>query len=69
MLVDSTALPEQAVRDISPRPSSRRASAVRRCAAFMCRRMWPESVTEMLFGAMDELRWATPGRLRPTSAR
>ncbi len=39
MVVDSTALPEQAVRDVSPRPSSRRVSAARRCAASICRKM------------------------------
>jgi RHH-type proline utilization regulon transcriptional repressor/proline dehydrogenase/delta 1-pyrroline-5-carboxylate dehydrogenase len=39
MIVDSTALPEQAVRDIIASAFQSAGSAARRCAASTCRRM------------------------------
>ncbi len=60
MLVDSTALPEQAVRDIL---ASSFQSAGQRCSALRCLYVQEdvaETVTEMLFGAMDELAVGDP---------
>ncbi|MFN3576509.1 MAG: bifunctional proline dehydrogenase/L-glutamate gamma-semialdehyde dehydrogenase PutA, partial [Tabrizicola sp.] len=60
MLVDSTALPEQAVRDII---ASGFQSAGQRCSALRCLYVQEdvaETVTEMLFGAMDELSLGDP---------
>jgi RHH-type proline utilization regulon transcriptional repressor/proline dehydrogenase/delta 1-pyrroline-5-carboxylate dehydrogenase len=58
MIVDSTALPEQAVRDVL---ASAFQSAGQRCSALRCLYVQEDvadSFCEMLFGAMDEL---TPG--------
>ena len=60
MIVDSTALPEQAVRDIL---ASAFQSAGQRCSAL--RMLYVQTdvedrVLEMLFGAMDELRMGDP---------
>ncbi len=63
MLVDSTALPEQAVRDIL---ASSFQSAGQRCSALRCLYVQEdiaETVTEMLFGAMDELALGDPWNL------
>ncbi len=63
MLVDSTALPEQAVRDIL---ASAFQSAGQRCSALRCLYLQEdvaETVTEMLFGAMDELVLGDPWQL------
>jgi RHH-type proline utilization regulon transcriptional repressor/proline dehydrogenase/delta 1-pyrroline-5-carboxylate dehydrogenase len=63
MVVDSTALPEQAVRDIL---ASAFQSAGQRCSALRCLYLQDEiadTVTEMLFGAMDELRLGDPWAL------
>jgi RHH-type proline utilization regulon transcriptional repressor/proline dehydrogenase/delta 1-pyrroline-5-carboxylate dehydrogenase len=63
MLVDSTALPEQAVRDIL---SSAFQSAGQRCSALRCLYLQEdvaETVTEMLFGAMDDLALGDPWHL------
>ncbi len=63
MLVDSTALPEQAVRDIL---GSAFQSAGQRCSALRCLYVQEdvaETVTEMLFGAMDELTLGDPWHL------
>jgi RHH-type transcriptional regulator, proline utilization regulon repressor / proline dehydrogenase / delta 1-pyrroline-5-carboxylate dehydrogenase len=68
MIVDSTALPEQAVRDIWPLPSRAPASAAPPCACSMCRRTSP-NLLEMLFGAMDELRLGDPWQLDTDVAR
>jgi len=60
MLVDSTALPEQAVRDIL---ASSFQSAGQRCSALRCLYVQEdvaENVQEMLFGAMDELAMGDP---------
>lgn len=60
MLVDSTALPEQAVRDIL---GSSFQSAGQRCSALRCLYLQEdvvETVTEMLFGAMDDLAAGDP---------
>ncbi|MCV2880183.1 bifunctional proline dehydrogenase/L-glutamate gamma-semialdehyde dehydrogenase PutA [Sedimentimonas flavescens] len=60
MIVDSTALPEQAVRDIL---ASSFQSAGQRCSALRCLYVQDEiapHLTEMLFGAMDELRIGNP---------
>ncbi|MEZ5796214.1 MAG: bifunctional proline dehydrogenase/L-glutamate gamma-semialdehyde dehydrogenase PutA [Paracoccaceae bacterium] len=60
MLVDSTALPEQAVRDIL---ASSFQSAGQRCSALRCLYLQEdvaETVTEMLFGAMDEIQAGDP---------
>ncbi len=60
MLVDSTALPEQAVRDIL---ASSFQSAGQRCSALRCLYVQEdvaETVQEMLFGAMDELALGDP---------
>ncbi len=60
MMVDSTALPEQAVRDII---GSAFQSAGQRCSALRCLYVQEdiaETVTEMLFGAMDELALGDP---------
>jgi RHH-type proline utilization regulon transcriptional repressor/proline dehydrogenase/delta 1-pyrroline-5-carboxylate dehydrogenase len=60
MLVDSTALPEQAVRDIL---ASSFQSAGQRCSALRCLFLQEdiaETVTAMLFGAMDDLALGDP---------
>ena len=60
MLVDSTALPEQAVRDILAAAFQ---SAGQRCSALRCLYLQEniaDTVLEMLFGAMDELLLADP---------
>ena len=60
MLVDSTALPEQAVRDIL---ASSFQSAGQRCSALRCLYLQEDvadTVTEMLFGAMDDLAAGDP---------
>jgi RHH-type proline utilization regulon transcriptional repressor/proline dehydrogenase/delta 1-pyrroline-5-carboxylate dehydrogenase len=60
MIVDSTALPEQAVRDVI---ASSFQSAGQRCSALRCLYLQEdiaETVEEMLFGAMDELRLGDP---------
>ncbi len=63
MLVDSTALPEQAVRDIL---ASSFQSAGQRCSALRCLYVQEDvahAVQEMLFGAMDELALGDPWQL------
>lgn len=63
MIVDSTALPEQAVRDIL---ASAFQSAGQRCSALRCLYLQEdiaEGVEEMLFGAMQELRLGDPWHL------
>jgi len=63
MLVDSTALPEQAVRDIL---TSAFQSAGQRCSALRCLYVQEDVadvVTEMLCGAMDELAAGDPWAL------
>ena len=63
MLVDSTALPEQAVRDIL---ASALQSAGQRCSALRCLYLQQdvaEPVQEMLFGAMDDLALGDPWQL------
>ncbi len=63
MLVDSTALPEQAVRDIL---ASSFQSAGQRCSALRCLYVQEDvagTVQEMLFGAMDELAIGDPWSL------
>jgi RHH-type proline utilization regulon transcriptional repressor/proline dehydrogenase/delta 1-pyrroline-5-carboxylate dehydrogenase len=63
MLVDSTALPEQAVRDIL---ASAFQSAGQRCSALRCLYVQEdvaETVTEMLFGAMEDLSLGDPWHL------
>ena len=60
MIVDSTALPEQAVRDIV---ASAFQSAGQRCSALRIlyvQREVEERILEMLFGAIDELRAGDP---------
>ncbi len=60
MLVDSTALPEQAVRDILAAGFQ---SAGQRCSALRCLYVQEDvahDVQEMLFGAMDELTLGDP---------
>jgi RHH-type proline utilization regulon transcriptional repressor/proline dehydrogenase/delta 1-pyrroline-5-carboxylate dehydrogenase len=60
MVVDSTALPEQAVRDII---ASAFQSAGQRCSALRCLYLQEDiadGFTKMLFGAMDELRIGDP---------
>ncbi len=60
MLVDSTALPEQAVRDIL---ASSFQSAGQRCSALRCLYVQEDvapTVQDMLFGAMDELALGDP---------
>ncbi len=60
MVVDSTALPEQAVRDIV---TSAFQSAGQRCSALRCLYLQEDiaaPVLEMLSGAMDELRLGNP---------
>jgi RHH-type proline utilization regulon transcriptional repressor/proline dehydrogenase/delta 1-pyrroline-5-carboxylate dehydrogenase len=60
MVVDSTALPEQAVRDIL---ASAFQSAGQRCSALRCLYLQEDiapHVTEMLIGAMNELRIGDP---------
>ena len=63
MLVDSTALPEQAVRDILAASFQ---SAGQRCSALRCLYVQEdiaETVEEMLFGAMEELALGDPWAL------
>ncbi|QIE54417.1 bifunctional proline dehydrogenase/L-glutamate gamma-semialdehyde dehydrogenase PutA [Pikeienuella piscinae] len=63
MIVDSTALPEQAVRDIV---ASAFQSAGQRCSALRVLYVQEDvapKLTEMLFGAMDALRIGDPLRL------
>ncbi|TAG08715.1 MAG: L-glutamate gamma-semialdehyde dehydrogenase, partial [Rhodobacterales bacterium] len=63
MLVDSTALPEQAVRDIL---ASAFQSAGQRCSALRCLYVQEDvadTVTDMLFGAMDDLALGDPWQL------
>ena len=63
MVVDSTALPEQAVRDIV---ASAFQSAGQRCSALRVlyvQREVEERILTMLFGAMDELRIGDPWEL------
>ncbi|MGL6209718.1 MAG: L-glutamate gamma-semialdehyde dehydrogenase, partial [Paracoccaceae bacterium] len=63
MLVDSTALPEQAVRDIL---ASAFQSAGQRCSALRCLYVQEdvaETVLEMLSGAMDDLALGNPWAL------
>ncbi|WP_415182788.1 bifunctional proline dehydrogenase/L-glutamate gamma-semialdehyde dehydrogenase PutA [Phaeovulum sp.] len=63
MIVDSTALPEQAVRDIV---ASAFQSAGQRCSALRCLYVQDDiapHLTEMLFGAMDELTLGDPWAL------
>ena len=63
MMVDSTALPEQAVRDIL---ASAFQSAGQRCSALRCLYLQEdvaETVEDMLFGAMDELALGDPWEL------
>ena len=69
MIVDSTALPEQAVRDIL---ASAFQSAGQRCSALRCLYVQADvapHLEDMLFGAMDELRlgdpWALPTDVGP----
>ena len=60
MIVDSTALPEQAVRDIV---ASAFQSAGQRCSALRIlyvQREVEERILAMLFGAIDELRVGDP---------
>jgi RHH-type proline utilization regulon transcriptional repressor/proline dehydrogenase/delta 1-pyrroline-5-carboxylate dehydrogenase len=72
MIVDSTALPEQAVRDII---ASAFQSAGQRCSALRCLYVQEDiadSFLKMLFGAMDELASAIHGtshRYRPGDRR
>ncbi|MCL4186596.1 MAG: bifunctional proline dehydrogenase/L-glutamate gamma-semialdehyde dehydrogenase PutA [Rhodobacteraceae bacterium] len=63
MIVDSTALPEQAVRDII---ASAFQSAGQRCSALRCLYLQEEvagTIREMLFGAMDTLTLGDPWEL------
>jgi len=63
MVVDSTALPEQAVRDIL---ASSFQSAGQRCSALRCLYVQEDvapTLREMLFGAMEELRLGNPWEL------
>ncbi len=63
MIVDSTALPEQAVRDIV---ASSFQSAGQRCSALRCLYLQDdiaETILEMLYGAMDELTLGDPWHL------
>ncbi|WP_413876044.1 bifunctional proline dehydrogenase/L-glutamate gamma-semialdehyde dehydrogenase PutA [Albidovulum sp.] len=63
MIVDSTALPEQAVRDIV---ASAFQSAGQRCSALRCLYVQEDIAphfTDMLFGAMEELSLGDPWRL------
>ncbi|MGY6696573.1 MAG: bifunctional proline dehydrogenase/L-glutamate gamma-semialdehyde dehydrogenase PutA [Roseinatronobacter sp.] len=63
MIVDSTALPEQAVRDVL---ASSFQSAGQRCSALRCLYVQEDIAHEfqsMLFGAMDELRLGDPWQL------
>ena len=63
MLVDSTALPEQAVRDII---ASSFQSAGQRCSALRCLYVQEDvahTITEMLFGAMEDLSLGDPWHL------
>ncbi|PIB23145.1 bifunctional proline dehydrogenase/L-glutamate gamma-semialdehyde dehydrogenase [Amylibacter kogurei] len=60
MIVDSTALPEQAVRDIV---ASSFQSAGQRCSALRCLYVQDDvadTLLKMLYGAMDELRLGNP---------
>ena len=69
MIVDSTALTEQVVRDVL---ASAFQSAGQRCSALRVLYVQEEArtrVLEMLEGAMAALSSATPGTRRPTSGR
>ncbi|MDP7149662.1 MAG: bifunctional proline dehydrogenase/L-glutamate gamma-semialdehyde dehydrogenase PutA [Paracoccaceae bacterium] len=64
MIVDSTALPEQAIRDIV---ISAFQSAGQRCSALRCLYVQEDiadTFTEMLIGAMDELQLGDPWQLQ-----
>ena len=64
MIVDSTALPEQAIRDIVV---SAFQSAGQRCSALRCLYVQEDiadTFTEMLIGAMDELQLGDPWQLQ-----
>jgi len=64
MIVDSTALPEQAVGDII---ASAFQSAGQRCSALRCLYIQSDvadNILNMLFGAMDELRLGDPWELK-----
>jgi RHH-type transcriptional regulator, proline utilization regulon repressor / proline dehydrogenase / delta 1-pyrroline-5-carboxylate dehydrogenase len=69
MVVDSTALPEQAVRDILASAFQSAGPALFGAALPLCAGGCGRTVTEMLFGAMDDWRWAIRGIWPPTSAR
>ncbi|MFM7446669.1 MAG: aldehyde dehydrogenase family protein, partial [Tabrizicola sp.] len=63
MLVDSTALPEQAVRDVI---ASSFQSAGQRCSALRCLYVQEDiahTVSEMLFGAMEDMALGDPWHL------
>ncbi len=63
MIIDSSALPEQAVRDVV---ASAFQSAGQRCSALRCLYVQEDiapAVREMLFGAMDELTLGDPWHL------
>ena len=63
MIVDSTALPEQAIRDVV---SSAFQSAGQRCSALRCMYIQQDvadDVLELLYGAMDELVLGNPWNL------
>ncbi len=63
MIVDSTALPEQAVRDVL---ASSFQSAGQRCSALRCLYLQEDiadHTLQMLYGAMDELALGDPGLL------
>ncbi|WP_425052563.1 bifunctional proline dehydrogenase/L-glutamate gamma-semialdehyde dehydrogenase PutA [Psychromarinibacter sp. S121] len=63
MIVDSTALPEQAVRDVI---ASAFQSAGQRCSALRCLYVQDDiapAFRKMLFGAMDELKMGDPWHL------
>jgi RHH-type proline utilization regulon transcriptional repressor/proline dehydrogenase/delta 1-pyrroline-5-carboxylate dehydrogenase len=63
MIVDSTALPEQAVRDVV---ASAFQSAGQRCSALRCLYLQEDIAKhflEMLYGAMDELKMSDPWHL------
>jgi RHH-type proline utilization regulon transcriptional repressor/proline dehydrogenase/delta 1-pyrroline-5-carboxylate dehydrogenase len=59
MIVDSTALAEQAVRDIVQSSFQSAGSAVPPCAACMCKGHRPR-FEKMLYGAMDALSIGDP---------
>ena len=63
LIVDSSALAEQVSPTRSPRPSIRRASAVRRCASSACRTTSPSACSPCSKSAMRELEVGPPDRL------